>query len=165
MLFGQGSFINDPKATPEQVAKKRETIAAMMGQYGKASTPGEGWLHLGTGITNGISDYKLSKMEQARRAGANEQYNTVVGGPAKSVGGGLFQTAANLFSLSDERAKTDKHKIGETEDGLGLYSFQYKGEDQTQVGLMAQDVKKKKPGAVKTLPNGLMAVNYERALK
>lgn len=79
--------------------------------------------------------------------------------------GGLFEGGAALYALSDERAKTDKHKIGETDDGLGLYSFKYKGDDRTQVGLMAQDVKKKRPGAVKTLPSGLMAVDYERALK
>lgn len=72
MLFGQGTFINDPNATPEQVAKKREAIAAMMGQKGRPSSAAEGWVDLATGIINGISEYKLSKMEQDRRAGATE---------------------------------------------------------------------------------------------
>lgn len=78
--------------------------------------------------------------------------------------GGLFEGGAALYALSDERAKTDKHKIAETEDGMGLYSFKYKGDDRTQVGLMAQEVKKKKPGAVKTAPGGLMMVDYGKAL-
>lgn len=69
-----------------------------------------------------------------------------------------------LFALSDERAKDDKEKIGETKDGMGIYSFKYKGSDKTQIGLMAQDVKKKKPGAVKTTQSGLMAVDYGKAL-
>ena len=69
-----------------------------------------------------------------------------------------------LFSLSDERAKTDMKKIGKTEDGLGLYSFKMKGSDETQIGLKAQDVKKKKPGAVAKRPDGLLAVDYKKAL-
>ena len=69
-----------------------------------------------------------------------------------------------LFALSDERAKDDKEKIGETDDGLGIFKFKYKGSDKTQIGLMAQDVKKKKPGAVKTTQSGLMAVDYGKAL-
>lgn len=78
-----------------------------------------------------------------------------------SVLGGL----GGLFSLSDERAKDDKEKIGETKDGLGIYSFKYKGSDETQIGLMAQEVKKKKPGAVAKRADGLLAVNYAEALK
>jgi len=104
------------------------------------------------------------------------QQDQAAGGSMLSSLGGLFSGLGNagiiggsgsgaLLALSDERAKDDKRKIGETEDGLGLYSFKYKGDDRTQIGLMAQDVKKKKPGAVKTLPGGLMAVDYGRALQ
>lgn len=75
--------------------------------------------------------------------------------------GGLFQAG---LSLSDERAKTDKKKVGETKDGMGLYSFKYKGSPRTEVGLMAQEVKKKRPSAVKTGADGLMRVDYEKAL-
>lgn len=77
--------------------------------------------------------------------------------------GGLGNVAGGLFMLSDERAKEDKKKIAETEDGLGIYSYRYKGSPTTQIGLMAQEVKKKKPNAVATRPDGLMMVNYEKA--
>lgn len=77
---------------------------------------------------------------------------------------GLGQVAGGLFALSDERAKEDEEKIGETEDGLGIYSFRYKGSPRTQIGLMAQDVKRKKPQAVRRRADGLMAVDYGRAL-
>lgn len=70
-----------------------------------------------------------------------------------------------LFSLSDARAKTNMKKIGKTEDGLGLYSFKMKGSDETKIGLKAQDVKKKKPGAVAKRPDGLLAVDYKKALE
>lgn len=79
--------------------------------------------------------------------------------------GSAIGALGGLFSLSDERAKDDMKKVGETKDGLGLYSFKMKGSDETQIGLKAQDVKKKKPGAVAKRPDGLMAVNYAEALK
>jgi hypothetical protein len=100
---------------------------------------------------------------------AQWQQNQAALGSAIGGLGGLFAGGANsafngLMSLSDERAKDDKEKIGETKDGMGIYSFKYKGSDKTQIGLMAQDVKKKKPGAVKTTQSGLMAVDYGKAL-
>lgn len=79
--------------------------------------------------------------------------------------GSLLSGLGGLFALSDERAKTDKKKIGETKDGLGLYSYRYKGSPRTEVGLMAQEVKKVKPRAVRKGQDGLMRVNYEEALK
>lgn len=78
--------------------------------------------------------------------------------------GSMIGGLGGLFALSDERAKDDKEKIGETKDGLGIYSFKYKGSPKTEVGLMAQEVKKKKPGAVKKRPDGLFAVDYGKAL-
>lgn len=77
--------------------------------------------------------------------------------------GGLFSSL--LGALSDERVKTDKEKIAETDDGIGLYKFRFKGSPDMQVGVMAQEVRKKKPKAVKKGPDGLLRVNYEEALK
>lgn len=77
--------------------------------------------------------------------------------------GGLGKLGAAAITASDERLKEDKKKIGETEDGLGLYSFKYKGDDRTQIGLMAQDVAKKKPSAVKKMANGFLGVDYKKA--
>lgn len=80
--------------------------------------------------------------------------------------GGLFGLgAAGIYKMSDRRAKEDVKKVGETKSGLGLYSYKYKGSDKREVGLMAQDVAKKKPEAVKKTPSGLMAVNYDKALE
>ena len=76
----------------------------------------------------------------------------------------LIGGLGGLFALSDERAKEDKKKIGKTKDGLGIYSYRYKGDPETRIGLMAQEVAKKKPGAVATRRDGLMAVDYREAL-
>lgn len=78
--------------------------------------------------------------------------------------GGLFANALPL--LSDKRAKEDIKKVGKTDDGMNVYSYRYKGQPQTQIGLMAQEVKKKKPKAVHTdKATGLMSVDYKEALK
>lgn len=83
----------------------------------------------------------------------------------QAAAGSMIGGLGGLFALSDERAKDDKQKIGETDDGLGIYSFRYKGDPKTQIGLMAQDVKRKKPAAVRKRPDGLMEVRYDLALK
>lgn len=78
--------------------------------------------------------------------------------------GGLFGLGAAGIKLSDRRVKTRIKKIGKTDDGQNLYSYRYKGSDEPQIGLIAQEVAKKKPDAVINV-GGLMAVNYDKALE
>lgn len=79
--------------------------------------------------------------------------------------GGLFGLgAAGVYKFSDRRLKKNIKKIGKTNDGQNLYSYRYKGSDEPQIGLMAQEVEKKRPEAVVTTPSGYKAVNYDKAL-
>ena len=79
--------------------------------------------------------------------------------------GGLFGLgAAGVYKFSDRRLKKDIKKVGKTKDGQAIYSYKYKGDDTPQMGLMAQDVKKKHPEAVITTPSGFLAVDYDKAL-
>ena len=78
--------------------------------------------------------------------------------------GQALGSLGSMFALSDENAKEDMRKIGETEDGLGIFSYRMKGSPKTEIGLKAQDVQKKKPRAVKRRADGLLAVNYAEAL-
>ena len=81
--------------------------------------------------------------------------------------GGLFQLGGTLGSAgimaSDERVKENIKKVGKTDDGQNLYSFNYKGGGPIQIGLMAQEVEKKKPEAVEEI-GGIKHVNYGIAL-
>lgn len=72
---------------------------------------------------------------------------------------GLGLLGGVLFS--DKRLKTDIKKVGETDDGVNVYTYKYKGDDTTQMGVLAQEVKKKNPGAVKKI-EGLLAVDYSK---
>jgi hypothetical protein len=65
--------------------------------------------------------------------------------------------------ISDERVKEDIRPVGETHDGQTIYSFRYKGDPRTQIGLLAQEVEQQHPDAVHTLPGGLKTVDYAKA--
>lgn len=65
-------------------------------------------------------------------------------------------------AISDARLKTDITPVGQTADGLTLYSYRYIGSDTLQVGVLAQEVLTHRPDAVVHLPGGLMAVDYAR---
>lgn len=78
--------------------------------------------------------------------------------------GSLLGGIGGLFSLSDENAKEGMEKIAETDDGIGIFKFRYKGSPKTQIGLKAQDVAKKKPKAVAQGADGLLRVNYGEAV-
>jgi hypothetical protein len=71
-------------------------------------------------------------------------------------------TAAMMFS--DIRLKDDVVQVGFLNNGLPVYLFRYKGEDKFQIGLMAQDVEKTHPHAVKEV-DGFKAVNYVEAVQ
>jgi hypothetical protein len=82
--------------------------------------------------------------------------------------GGLFAGAGQAaFALSDRRAKTNIEKVGKTDDGQKIYAFRYKDEPEDapiHLGLMAQDVMKRRPDAVALRRDGLLAVDYDKAL-
>lgn len=85
-----------------------------------------------------------------------------------ALSGSTTTTTQPAGFFSDERLKKDAVRIGETDEGVPIYSFRYKGDDgPKQIGLMAQDVEQVHPEAV-----GLAAaadgryyktVDYEKA--
>lgn len=84
--------------------------------------------------------------------------------------GGLFGTigsvagAALPFILSDKRAKTDIHETGDEINEIPVVTYRYKGDNRRRVGFLAQDVLRERPGAVRKRPDGLLEVNYAKAV-
>jgi hypothetical protein len=65
------------------------------------------------------------------------------------------------FAQSDRRLKTDIAALGETADGIQLYSWKYKSDPATTwVGVMAQDLVITHPEALATGADGFYRVNY-----
>ena len=81
---------------------------------------------------------------------------------AAAAGEGIMAALPFLALLSDRRSKHDIESVGELDDGQPVYRFKYNGDDETRMGLMAQDVEKDHPEAVKGL-GGVKMVDYHRA--
>jgi hypothetical protein len=88
--------------------------------------------------------------QQAAKQAQNSQYLQIASALASAA-----------MSYSDKRVKKDIKKVGKTDAGLPIYTYKYKGDDRTQMGVMAQDLEKSKPGAVKTV-GGIKMVDYSK---
>ena len=116
----------------------------------------------------GLNLGAAQRSNQLAAATANAQakaaHSAGIMGALGGIGAGLAQGigaaggAAAFFS--DKRLKTDIKKVGKTEGGLPIYTYKYKGDNRTQMGVMAQDVEKKTPKAVSEV-GGFKAVNYK----
>lgn len=62
--------------------------------------------------------------------------------------------------ISDVRLKEDVVKVGQLDNGLGLYRFRYLGAQQQFVGVLAQEVERVRPEAVIRGSDGYLRVRY-----
>ena len=72
--------------------------------------------------------------------------------------GNVAMSAAMLFS--DRRLKENLREVGE-ENGHKLYEFNYIGENEKYIGVMADEVKEKNPEAIHNV-DGYMMVDYRK---
>lgn len=66
------------------------------------------------------------------------------------------------FIGSDVRIKDNIQKIGKSIDGYNIYKFRYNNSTQEYIGVMAQEVQRKKPEAVAKLNNDTYMVDYSQ---
>jgi len=96
-------------------------------------------------------------------------YNAQMANRQNNMGmlGGLFSGLGSIAAaFSDERLKENIKQVGKTNDGQKIYSYNYKGDSKPQMGLIAQEVKKKHPNAVmKDKASGFLMVDYGKALR
>jgi hypothetical protein len=88
------------------------------------------------------------------------------GGGGRHMGGGGHRGGGGGRGggrRSDIQLKQDIVPLGQLDNGLELYRFRYKGSDRTvYVGVMAQDVQKIEPSAVRRGTDGYLRVDYDR---
>lgn len=110
-----------------------------------------------------IQPADLESLVQQNYAQQLNNYQNTMSGlfsiPAAVLGG----WARGGFALSDRRLKRDIDRIGWLNDGTPIYRFRYLNDQAMHIGVMAQDIKKTKPEAVFTTPEGFMLVDYELA--
>jgi hypothetical protein len=95
----------------------------------------------------------------------NNNYASAVGNAAlaRSASNTNFLSgliSAGAAAFSDVRLKRDIEKLGEFEDGLGLYGYRYAGESARQIGVMAHEVSAFRPWALGPEIEGFSTVNY-----
>ena len=123
----------------------------------------------------------VNSAQQATTAGpdllgaAGMQYNAAMGdfnakqAAQANLNQGLFGLGgAGIMAMCDPRTKENIKAVGVLENGLTLYSFEYKDEFKDReyaghgvhVGVMADEVEQVYPFAVKTLDDGYKVVDY-----
>jgi hypothetical protein len=104
---------------------------------------------------------------------AQQQANATSSGGLGSMIGTLGVGAMNYgpaMMASDERLKTNIKKVGQLDNGLNLYSYEFKDEFKDefghglQLGVIAQEVEKVIPDAVSIHASGYKAVDYVKVV-
>lgn len=104
----------------------------------------------GTGTsTQTTNPSLLSSLQQGMQAG----------GTALSAAGSL----APFLALSDARLKENITPVGKLNDGQTVHTFNFKGSNVPQIGLVAQEVAQHVPEAVHVHPSGALMVHYGKA--
>ena len=70
----------------------------------------------------------------------------------------MFAFASSFFS--DEQMKKDINRVGATDAGVPIYTYQMKSGGLTQMGVMAQELERVNPDAVRMHPSGYRMVDY-----
>lgn len=93
-----------------------------------------------------------------QQVAATNAQNGAMGGLFGTLGGAAIKYGLPL--LSDARAKKNIQRVGKTDEGTPIYTYQYKGGGPIMMGVMAQELEKKHPEAVVEAPGGMKMVNY-----
>jgi hypothetical protein len=146
MLQGRGQAFNESLATRNQPLN--EIIGLMSG----------------TQVQNPNSTF--AQTPQSQVAGVdytglvNNQYNQQMQAYRGGMGG-LFGIGSALIGASDIRLKEDIKSLGTMRNGIGVYSYRYKGLPGRHIGVMAHEVEKFIPDAVHVMTGGYKRVDYD----
>ena len=165
-LYGQGlnnaNLANSAEATlfGQQAAAQQQPInefSALLGSGQVQNPQGTGFNPVGVAPTNVTDAYALQAGQQ------QAQYQAQLQAQNSGLTGLFGLGSAALTKYSDARLKTDLKRIGKHASGLPLYSYRYVWDAVTRhVGVLAQDVARKRPDALLTDPSGFLMVNYMR---
>lgn len=143
----------------QQVSEREIPLQEFMSMYGGQAAPGAQSPAVPQAGTPQPGDYQGAVDSQY---GAQaDQYNLNQQRNAQNTSSALNLAAlAAMYYNSDRRLKTDIDPIGELPNGLPVYRYRFKGEDQIRMGVMADEVRERFPDAVRKGENGFDQVNY-----
>lgn len=109
-----------------------------------------------TGELQALQDYLALSTGAGGMFGVQSATRTTSPGALGLAGFGV-QAAPLLFS--DRRLKTDIRRVGQTDDGVPIYTYRYNGGDTVHMGVMADELAEVKPQAVSER-GGFRVVDY-----
>jgi len=152
LLTGRGQAFQEAQATRNQPIN--EITALMSG--GQVSQPQFQGANMPTIPTTDVAG--LINENYSQKLGAYNQQMAA----RQGLLGGLFGLGSSMIMASDRRVKKDIRKAGRLM-GHNIYEYQYKGkfdDGKRHVGVMAQEVERKRPDAVINAADGVKRVNY-----
>lgn len=99
----------------------------------------------------------IAQIQQQNAQLAAQQKAQSKNGIGSAIGGAVSLASA----FSDERLKENIKSIGKLPNGVPLYSYNIKGTDLPQIGVLAQEAQLYKPNAVHLDSSGYLKVNYQ----
>jgi hypothetical protein len=144
--------------------QQQRVIDADVARYNYGKTAQPEWLARMAQIVQGMypGGQTTGSSTSMGGGGGGGGFGSILGAGMGIAGLGL--QALPLFGFSDERLKDVEGRVGTTDDGLPLYLYRYKGDDQPRIGPMAQEVAQVKPEAVARHPSGYLAVDYAQLM-
>ncbi|HBF53299.1 MAG TPA: hypothetical protein DDW72_05225, partial [Afipia sp.] len=104
----------------------------------------------------------VSPVGQAFGTNTSNTTGTTQDDPFKTALSALIAGGTLASKFSDIRLKQDVSRVGKLADGTPVYRYRYIGSPQFEIGLIAQDIEARSPGAVSEV-SGFKAVDYRKA--
>lgn len=161
-LAGLGQAANQVTGTQGTLAAENAGNFATSGAAASAA----GTVGAANAIGNGLGNYAGWNYLNPSSSSGSMYTNTGSGG---GIGLSNYNydenTGAAINSAgdySDERLKTNIERVGKTDSGLPIYTYDMKGGGPTKMGVMAQEVEQVAPQVVSSDPQGLKKVDYSK---
>lgn len=110
-----------------------------------------GPLGIAGGLGQVASGYQMPIGQLQNNRNMQLQANMANAESNSNMWGGFGSVFGSILSMSENDLKENISKIGETSEGIGIYTYTWKGNPKLglQLGVMASEVKDKKPEAFK----------------
>jgi hypothetical protein len=113
------------------------------------------------------SELALMNADAAIKAGEAQAKQAILNGAAQAqaaqssaISGTIGLGLSAVSAFSDARVKTNIERIGQTPNGIGIYTYDYVWGGPRRIGVMAQEVRERFPDAVEEGQDGILMVHY-----
>jgi hypothetical protein len=155
-LFAPSKAMSEVGSALETQAQQEENYAAA--QRLQAENGPWQLLQNWSNLVSGMSNPTATATSTADRG------STGIGG-SQILGAGLSMLPMIMSMFSDRRLKENIEPVAVLADGLFIYEFNYIGQAERQLGLMADEVMELYPEAVTLAGNGYYIVDYDLATR